>query len=75
MQSEIDHSDIVNHNRLLALKLGITAAPSFIIGEIDSHNPSKIKGITYFSSALPFAEFEKQINQTIEELHIMKASN
>ena len=55
----------VQNNMALALKLGITGVPGFVIGHIDSQNPGSVTGITSILGALPFSSFQKEIEAAI----------
>ncbi len=49
----------------LAQKLGINGVPGFIIGSIDPKNPMKVKGISFIRGALPFTNFQKEIDLAV----------
>jgi len=50
------------------LKLGISVIPAFIIASIDPDNPSKFKGISSIRGAQPFTNFQKLLDQALEEV-------
>jgi len=55
----------VQGNIALARSLGITGVPGFIIGLVDTQNPGGIKGISSIRGALPFSNFQKEIEAAI----------
>jgi len=59
------YKERVQNNMALALKLGITGVPGFVIGHIDSLNPESVTGITSILGALPFSSFQKEIEAAI----------
>jgi len=59
------YKEKVNNNTALAVKLGITGVPGFIIGLVDSQNPGNVKGISSIRGAAPFPNFQKEIESAI----------
>ena len=55
------YKESVNNNMELARKLGITGVPGFVIGLIDTQNPGNVKGISSIRGAMPFPNFQKEI--------------
>ena len=55
----------VQDNMALARKLEITGVPGFIIGVVDSRNPGVVRGIASVRGAVPFANFQKEIEAAI----------
>jgi protein-disulfide isomerase len=52
----------------MAIKLGMTAVPGFILAARDSQNPSKVKGIIALRGAMPLEMFQKEIDQALANL-------
>ena len=46
----------------MAQKLGIPAVPGFVVASVDPQNPKKVKGISFIGGALPFANFQKELD-------------
>ena len=59
------YREAVNSNMELARKLGINGVPGFVIGVVDSQNPGSVKGISSVRGALPFPNFQKEIEAAI----------
>lgn len=59
------YKERVQNNMSLALKLGMTGVPGFIIGRVDSQNPGSVKGISSVLGAQPFSNFQKEIEVAI----------
>ena len=55
----------VASNLSLAKKLNILAAPGFVIAASNPDNPQKVKGISFILGALPFTQFQKEIDQAL----------
>jgi len=55
----------VHGNIALSRSLGITGVPGFVIGLVDSQNPGLVKGISLIRGALPFSNFQKEIEAAI----------
>jgi protein-disulfide isomerase len=58
----------VDSNLSLAKKLNILAAPGFVIAASNPDNPQKVKGIFFILGAVPFAQFQKEIDQALAGL-------
>ncbi|MGD9159686.1 MAG: thioredoxin domain-containing protein [Desulfobacteraceae bacterium] len=62
------YSNKVASNISLSNKLNIFAAPGFVIASSDPGNPQKVKGIDFIPGAMPFAHFQKEIDQALAGL-------
>lgn len=58
----------VASNLSLAKKLNIKAAPGFVIAASNPDDPQKVKGISFILGAMPFAQFQKEIDQALASL-------
>lgn len=58
----------VASNISLSNKLNIFAAPGFVIASSDPGNPQKVKGINFIAGAVPFAIFQKGIDEALAGL-------
>jgi len=63
------YKENVNKNMALALKLGITGVPGFVIGLVDSENPGNVKVISSIRGAVPFSNFKKEIEAAIAAIN------
>jgi protein-disulfide isomerase len=59
------YRDEVAEGSVLAQKLGINGAPGFVIASVDPQNPKKVKGISFIRGALPFANFQKELDSAL----------
>jgi len=59
------YKERVSDNMALALRLEITGVPGFIIGLVDSQNSGSVTGISSIRGALPFSNFQKEIDSAI----------
>jgi protein-disulfide isomerase len=58
----------VDANVSLAKKLNILAAPGFVIAASNPDNTQKVKGISFILGAMPFTQFQKEIDQALASL-------
>ncbi len=56
------YKEDVGNDMAQAQRLGINGVPGFIIGSVDPQNPTKVKGISFIRGAMPFANFQKEID-------------
>lgn len=66
--TEKKYSKKIASNLSLAKKLNVLGVPGFVIASSDPDNPQKVKGISYIRGAMPFAAFEREIEQALENL-------
>jgi predicted DsbA family dithiol-disulfide isomerase len=59
------YKEEVSQDAAIAQKLGINGVPGFIIASIDPQNPKKVKGISFIRGALPFANFQKELDSAL----------
>jgi len=62
------YQEQISKESALAQKLGIRGVPGFIIASTDPQNPAKATGISYIPGAVPFAMFQKEIDQALAGL-------
>ncbi len=58
----------IRQDMALAQRLGATGTPSFVIARTDLQNPTRVKGLSFIRGARPFAAFQAEIEQALEEL-------
>jgi predicted DsbA family dithiol-disulfide isomerase len=63
--AENKYKEMVAQNVALSQKLGVKAAPIFIIGMVDSNDSSKVKGISFLTGAQRIDAFKKEIDQVV----------
>jgi len=56
------YKDTVNRNIKLAIELGITGVPGFILGTINENDPRKVTGITVIRGAIPLESFRQGLD-------------
>jgi len=59
------YRDAVRKDMELANKLGVNGVPGFIIGTIDRNDPRKVTGISMIRGAVPFANFQKELDAVL----------
>jgi protein-disulfide isomerase len=55
----------IENNTALALKMGVTGVPGFILAFSNPLQPTKAKGITFIRGAQPFSSFQKEIEHAL----------
>lgn len=65
---EKKYADKVASNISLAKKLNILSVPGFVIASSDPDDPQKVKGISYIRGAMPFTQFQQEIDQALTSL-------
>jgi protein-disulfide isomerase len=59
------YSEFIAKELSIASKLGIQGVPGFIIASIDPNNPTKAQAISVIRGAIPYIEFQKEINKAL----------
>ncbi len=62
------HADAVREDMNVARSAGASGTPSFVLGETDPDDPSKVKGIAFLRGAQPFGAFKDAIDDALESL-------
>ena len=62
------HADAVRKDMVEARKAGATGTPAFVLALTDPADPTKVKGLTTFRGAQPFATFKTQIDGALRDL-------
>jgi protein-disulfide isomerase len=66
--SSAKYVDSVRKDIELAVDLGMTGVPGFIIGTVDAGDPRKIRGISSMRGALPFLAFQQEISSALDNV-------
>ena len=62
------HAEAVRKDMAQAEKAGATGTPSFVLGRIESGDPTKVRGISFIRGAKQFADFKAEIDKALGEL-------